>query len=255
MEFNLDEYFCPVPGSPEEKNIILFTRRHWASFLGQIILSVFLFIFPILIWIVATSFNRDVFSGVIVNFIIVALGIYYLVAITFSFTAWITYYYDIFIVTKDTVVDIKQEGFFGRKIAQLSLLRIQDVSSDIKGFLPTIFAYGDVLVETAGEKSETFLFQGVPNPQAFSAKILELHNKLIEEEGRRMNMTKAEGVMDKQDFSSEQKEEKQPSYQEMIQKEIKKSQPWEFHPKEEFPKREEGEINKDDLNKGGEVKF
>ena len=101
-----------------------------------------------------------------------------------AFVAWISFYYDVYIIYTDSVVDIVQQGFFGRKISQLSMLRVQDVSSTIKGFLPTLFGFGDVLVETAGEQSQNFLLIAVPNPQEVSAKIMELHDKLVERESR-----------------------------------------------------------------------
>lgn len=265
MKFNLDEYFCPVPGSEQEKEIVIFARRHWVSFLGQIILSCVILILPIVIWILLMVFGSGIIQGIILNFVVIILSVYYLVAITFTYTAWITYYYDIYIVTKDTIVDITQEGFFGRKIAQLSLLRVQDVSSNIKGILPTLFAYGDVLVETAGEQKETFLLEAVPNPQKFSAKILEIHNQLVEEGGRQSEIVEAEGVLPP--GKATQEEKPQTTYQQLLEKEVQAlpsappppnpsseiSQPTE-QPKEESS-QEEGNISKDDLNKGGEVKF
>ncbi len=239
MKFNLDEYFCPIPGSEQEKNIVIFARKHWVSFLGQIILSCVILILPIAIWILLAIFGNGIIQGFARNFAVIILSVYYLVAITFTYAAWITYYYDIYIVTKDTIIDITQEGFFGRRVAQLSLLRVQDVSSNIRGFLPTLFAYGNVLVETAGEQKESFLLEAVPNPQAFSAKILELHNQLIEKSERKEGIVEAEGVL-----SPEKK----------IQEEKPQIQVQAPSPPQTSP-TSEGDISKDDLNKGGEIKF
>ena len=38
------EYHFPIPGSIDEKKIVLFARRHWASFIGQFCLSALMFI-------------------------------------------------------------------------------------------------------------------------------------------------------------------------------------------------------------------
>lgn len=257
MKLNLEEYFYPTPGSEQEKDIVIFARRHWASLLGQIILSTAMLIIPLAIVIILQIRDTHFYQGISRNFIVVGASIYYLVALTFSFTAWISYYYDLYIVTKDTIIDITQIGFFGRKISQLSLLRVQDVSSNIKGILPTLFAYGDVLIETAGERSETFLLEAVSNPQEFAAKVLELHNKMIEGEGRRKQLMEGEGVMApaEKDFSDEPQKEKpqeqKTPYQEQLQKEIEETQ----KSVEPEAKNEQGEVSKDDLNKGGEVKF
>lgn len=223
MALNLDEYFCPVPGSEKENDIIIFARRHWVSFAGQIVMSIGLLIIPIVIFITAKIYLPRIFSGIFLNFLVLFGSAYYLVICTFIYGAWISYYYDIYIVTKELVVDIVQGGFFNRKISQLSMLRVQDVSSSIKGVFPTMFAYGDVLIETAGEKAETFLLKAVPNPQQFSAKVLEIHNRVIEEEARQGQIAQGEGS-------------------------IKPAPP-------SNNENNEGEVSKDDLNQGGEIKL
>jgi len=189
------EYHFPVPGTIEENKIVLFIHRHWASFLGQFLLSLVMFIAPMVILLILFLSGFKINQGYIVHFMTLGLSIYYLIVITVTFLAWISYYYDIYVVTEDAIIDINQEGFFGRKIAQLSLLRVQDVTSDIKGLLPTLFGFGDVLVETAGEQSQNFFLKCIPNPQEVSAKIMELHNHLVETEQRQSQLLEAEGVL------------------------------------------------------------
>lgn len=250
MAFNLEEYFCPVPGTENEKDIVIFARRHWVSFMGQIIMSFFLLVIPIVIFILAKIYAPNVFSGNFLNFIVLFGSVYYLVVATFIYGAWISYYYDIYIVTRELVVDISQDGFFHRNIAQLSILRVQDVSSNIKGILPTMFAYGDVLIETAGESAETFLLKAVPNPQQFSAKVLEIHNQIIDEESRHGQIGEAEGDLKpmpvKQSAIVTQEVSTSP-----IANIIQPPEGGYCPPKE----NKEGEMSKDDLNQGGEIKL
>lgn len=247
MQFNLDEYFCPTPGTEEEKKIIIFSHRHWIAFLSQIIISSILIIVPIVVIILLDIYYPKFSDGVLKNFLVLFSSAYYLLILTFIFNAWISYYFDIYILTDELIVDITQDGFFHRKVAQLSLLRVQDVSSNIKGFLPTLFAFGDVLVETAGEQSEEFLLKSIPNPQEFSAKVLEMHNQLIDRDGRHQQISEAEGTLapgPKHEVSATPIVE-----EEKINKLEEKDQP------KASPPRAEGEISKDDLGKGGEVKF
>jgi len=260
LKLNLGEYFYPTPGSAKEEEIVIFARRHWVSYLGQIVLSIIVIFVPIIIWFVSRMMHIHVYQGDLRNVIVIIVSVYYLVAITFTFATWISYYYDIYIVTKDTIVDITQVGFFGRKISQLSLLRVQDVTSSIKGILPTLFAYGDVLVETAGERSETFLLAAVANPQEFSAKILALHNQLIEKEGRHHEILEAEGVLAVPTPSESKEPEPKAPQQEQSPKEIEEVGPLQARRPttpgvEKSADKEEGEISHDDLDKGGEVKF
>lgn len=266
MEFNLDEYFCPVPGSEKEKDIVIFARRHWISFLGDIIVSVMLLLLPIVILVAAHYLSPHSFQGRFLNFLVVAGSAYYLMIITSIFNAWISYYYDIYILTSDLIADITQKGFFNRKISQLSLLRVQDVSSKIEGFFPTMFAYGDVLIETAGESAETFLLKSVPNPQAFSAKVLELHDQLIEREGRHNQILEGEGALQRPimpesapapdpDPTPTPTQSPNPisfnNNTSQTEENLSTLDTRYCKPRES----NEGEIKKDDLNQGGEVKL
>jgi len=265
------EYHFPVPGSTEEKKIILFLRRHWASFLGQIILSFFLFFFPIALVLIVYFSDKSVFHGLILNFLVLGLSTYYLVIVTFIFTSLIAFYYDLYIVTDEAIIDVNQQGFFGRKIVQISLLRVQDVTSNIQGLFPTLFAYGNVLIETAGEQTQSLLLEQIPNPQEVASKILELHNELIETEGRHHQILEAEGALAPgtigeaghiaggghpisesaaQPLSFPPPEEEQ---------KLEPAQPSESgekaRPKAPQETNAEGEIKSEDLDKGGEVDF
>lgn len=45
--------------------------------------------------------------------------------------------------------------------------------SQIKGILPTLFAYGNIIVQTAGAQ-ENRLIEDIQNPQKVSSKIIKL---------------------------------------------------------------------------------
>ena len=249
------EYHFPVPGSIDEGKIVLFVRRHWASFLGQFLLSFFMLVLPTVIFIIIYLSNPHFYEGIARNFIVLALSIYYLIAITVAFIAWISFYYDIYIICDDRIVDIIQQGFFGRKISQLSLLRVQDVTSNIEGLIPTFFGFGDVLVETAGEQSQNFLLKAVPNPQEVSAKIMELHNQIIETEGRHHQVLEGEGALSPGKNQPESGEP--PSANESSppvappESPPSPNQPTTYQ--ELLKKEQQGQISHDDLDKGGEI--
>jgi membrane protein YdbS with pleckstrin-like domain len=278
------EYHFPIPGSIDEDKIILFVRRHWASYLGPFFLSLMILIFPLILILIFEISDFSVYQGILRNFIVLGLSIYYLVGIMFAYISWVTYYYDIYIITSESIVDVVQEGIWGRKISQLSLLRVQDVNSSIQGFLPTIFGYGDVLVETAGEQSQNFLLKSLPNPQEVASKIMQLHNQMIEVEGRHHEMLEAEGVLAPGKISQDEAKQEvsqsnqvinedgqtlickpvdnRPSYQELLEKE-RKAQGGQERPVQEarsseeqssnFAKNDEGEISHNDLDQGGQI--
>jgi uncharacterized membrane protein YdbT with pleckstrin-like domain len=91
----------------------------------------------------------------------------------FFFFMFIDYYLDVWIITNERIINIEQEGFFFRMISEERLFRIQDVTSEVKGVVPTMFGYGDVYIQTAGEKSR-FNFEQVPNPDGIRDIIIRL---------------------------------------------------------------------------------
>lgn len=96
---------------------------------------------------------------------------------------FVDYYLDVYIVTNERIVDISQNGFFKRDIAELHLHQVQDVSAKEEGFFSTMFHYGDVTIQTAGER-ENFVFRSVPHPYIISKKIVDLHEAQLEESQR-----------------------------------------------------------------------
>jgi uncharacterized membrane protein YdbT with pleckstrin-like domain len=76
------------------------------------------------------------------------------------------------IVTNQNLIQILQGGLFARKVSRLSVSNVEDVTADQRGFLPTIFNYGTLIVETAGEM-KNFIFPYCPNPDVYADQILD----------------------------------------------------------------------------------
>lgn len=111
--------------------------------------------------------------------VVVGMSAYFLTITMYIFIEWITYYSNILIVTEKTLIDVNQKTLFIRQISHLHLRQIEDISSEIKGFLPTIFNYGSVIIQTAGAK-EYNLIVNLPNPQKIASQILELHKNIMD---------------------------------------------------------------------------
>lgn len=237
----MNEYCFPVPGGKGEEDIVIFVRRHFVAFLGQFLLSSVLLLIPVVILVLIYFFGdiKILSRGLIANFATLIFSAYYLVAITFTFISWLSFYYSVYIVTKLEIIEITQVGFFGRKVSQLSLLRVQDVTSSIKGFLPTLFSFGDVLIETASEQKESFLLLTVPHPQEISSKIMALHDEVVEREGRKGQLVSGEGSL-------------APPAVNRGQSPVG-TVPISPSPPPPPGKNTEGEISHDDLDQGGEI--
>jgi len=86
--------------------------------------------------------------------------------------ATIIYYKSSFVITDQSIRQTLQISLFNKKISQLDVAQIQDVTAEKRGFLPTFLNYGRLLVETAGEQ-ENFHFDYCPNPDHYAKIILD----------------------------------------------------------------------------------
>ena len=70
-------------------------------------------------------------------------------------------------------MDVEQKNLFARTISEVDLYRIQDVTSEVKGFVAHFFNYGDLTIQTAGAQ-EKFFVRNIPNPHGLRQKLLDL---------------------------------------------------------------------------------
>jgi uncharacterized membrane protein YdbT with pleckstrin-like domain len=81
-----------------------------------------------------------------------------------AFSAFTRHYLTVWIITTTRIVEIHQYGFFSRRVSSFLLNRVQDVTTNVEGFLATVFGYGALDVETAG-KDEKFGMYGIRDPE------------------------------------------------------------------------------------------
>lgn len=101
------------------------------------------------------------------------LGIFIIVAL---FISTVVYWQNRWVVTSDSITQISQRSLFGRQVSQLSMNNLEDVTVDQHGIFPTMFGYGTLKVETAGERSK-FFFTYCPKPNDVARQILEARER------------------------------------------------------------------------------
>jgi len=149
-------------------------RRHFITYVPTLIFFFVLFLVPVaLFFLIQSVFPAWLTSNIGYAILVLLASIYYLSVMLFFYTSFVEFYLDIHIITNDRMVDINQITLFARKIAEVDLYQIQDVSSDVKGFFPTIFNYGNVDVQTAGSIPK-FRMENVHNPHKLRRVILDL---------------------------------------------------------------------------------
>lgn len=170
-----DRYF---PTQEAGEKIFLLIRRHWIVF---ITLAFFIFVMtlPLIALGVYWIMSPEVFSDDLGNFVIIFASIYALIIVGLCLYGFVNYYLDVYIITNERLVDIKQNGFFRREIAELHLKQVQDVEAKVEGFLGTMMHFGNVYIQTAGER-ENFKLEDVPHPYTVSKRIAELHQRQLD---------------------------------------------------------------------------
>lgn len=86
------------------------------------------------------------------------------------------------IITNDNVTQIIQVGLFHRKISEISMENVEDVTAHQKGIFQTAFNYGRVHVETAGEQNN-YDFIYCPNPNAYAKAIQDARVEFLKLHG------------------------------------------------------------------------
>ncbi len=165
------------PGQEQDEKIISVIRKHWFNYLIFFIFAVIMMI-PIVVVLVYWFLNPDIFIASLRSIMILIISAYILSSLAILLIGIVDYYLDIYILTDKRIVDINQVGLFNRQISEVHLHQIQDVNAKVQGFFETIFHFGDVNIQTAGEQSN-FIFSTVPHPYTIAKRILELHEHHI----------------------------------------------------------------------------
>lgn len=92
--------------------------------------------------------------------------------------ATVVYRQNRLIVTDRNITQVLQHGLFSRKVSQLNMVNVEDVTSVQKGLFATMFGYGELKIETAGEQSN-FHFTYCPRSGYYAKIILNAREKIL----------------------------------------------------------------------------
>ena len=163
-----------LPNSRPNEKVVLFLRRHWFAPFTIIFWFIVLSVIPISIyWFFVETIHGWLAHPFFGPVIIVFASMYFLSVWLFAFLEFTDYFLDTWIITNERILNNEQDGLFKRTESELNLVSIQDVTAETHGILQTIFTFGNVRIQTAGEK-ERFNFKNVDNPEKIKALIMRL---------------------------------------------------------------------------------
>ncbi len=104
--------------------------------------------------------------------------------LTFVVTFVYAYLYqsNVVYITNEKVAQVLYITLFNRKISQLNIGDVQDVTVTQKGIFAHAFNYGTLVIETAGEQ-QNYSFSFVPNPYMVSKVIIVAHEVNLKQYG------------------------------------------------------------------------
>lgn len=167
-----------------DEHVILEVRKHWIVFVS--VASGFLFasLLPLIIFTGLKTFVPGVFSvdvpGNGVSLFLFFYIIWLLTLWILFFIDWTKYYLDVWYVTEKRIIAVDQKSVFHRGMSNLRFDKIQDITVEVHGFIPTLLDFGNVKVQTAGQDSQDFYIKAVKHPQEIRKVIFGRQNKINE---------------------------------------------------------------------------
>jgi uncharacterized membrane protein YdbT with pleckstrin-like domain len=170
-------------GQHENEEVLRIIHRHWFNIFLHYVgmgLATLLLISAFAVLSSTALVPEETLPPVFLSFL---LNTFLLFIWLYSFLVWIDYYFDVWIITSERIVNIEQKGLFNREVSELRFARIQDVTSVVDGFIPTILNFGDVYVQTAAEESR-FVFRQIADPYTVKDVVMQLSQASTSEEAR-----------------------------------------------------------------------
>lgn len=150
------------------EHVVRQARKHWFLFavtlMPYAILTVIPFALPGLLRLAPPLAPYAPYLTVSEPLMRVALGIWLLAVWTGAWSAFTRYFLNVWILTNQRIVEIKQPGYFNRQVSSLLLNRVQDVTTQVTGADASFLGIGDITVQSAGAVDEFHMY-GIPRPE------------------------------------------------------------------------------------------
>ena len=152
--------------------IVYIVRQHVIVMLLPVFQFLGMVILPIVIILILASLDVELLASS--SSVILALVIFwYIFTLTFAMQAYLRWYYNVFIITNERIIDIDVDSITSSRTSGSSIDKIEDVSIEQTAFLQNVFDFGNVSFQTAASRGE-FEMPNVPRPRILQDTILDL---------------------------------------------------------------------------------
>jgi len=154
----------------QDEEIVLLLRAHPITNVGWILVTLGMVLLP------SFLLTTGMFTGVPGKFLFVGQLVWYVMTVVYAFEKFLFWYYSVFIVTNERLVDIDFTNLLWRDITYANLNHIEEPRSVTGGFIRSLLQYGNVWITTASEEP-TVEATRVPYPD----KVVDIISRLSEE--------------------------------------------------------------------------
>jgi uncharacterized membrane protein YdbT with pleckstrin-like domain len=173
--------FVPFPDGvafetqEKEEPVVLLLRRHWITNLSWVLITILMILLPFL-----HSF-LPILGFLPTRFQIFFFILWCLLILSFIFEKFLGWFFNVYILTDERVIDVDFYSLTYKQIASAGLENIQDTTLKTGGVIRSLFDFGDVLIQTAGEQPN-IKFEDVPHP----SNVVKILNELVTQEEQDM---------------------------------------------------------------------
>lgn len=120
-----------------------------------------------LIFVLPATFNPELGFGWFFG----GLGVGVVVGCLVMFPSWISWYFSVFVVTDQRLIQITQKGLFNRSVIDMGLAQIQMVNYQVAGLQETMLGFGTIMMQTlVGD----LVIHDIHHPGKIQKKILQI---------------------------------------------------------------------------------
>jgi uncharacterized membrane protein YdbT with pleckstrin-like domain len=149
------------PGQHPSEEVVTVFRQHPVVMRWQLIkgmLAILFGLIPLIIWPLSDLALK---ISLIVPLFVLAYWFYH----------WIGWYYSVYVVTDQRLIDIHQKGFFNRKVNEVGFEKVQSINYHIKGIEGALLRFGDITVQTY---TEAWVLEKIHHPEEVHSQMMEV---------------------------------------------------------------------------------
>jgi hypothetical protein len=131
-----------------EEVLYVFRKHPIVMRKGLVIGMVAWLIGPLYVLVLTLIYPPDSSKYPSVNLFFISLIVSILLGVILFAPSWISWFYSIFIVTDQRLIQITQKGLFHKTVVDLGLNQIQMVNYEIAGFQEAVLGFGTIMMQT-----------------------------------------------------------------------------------------------------------